>query len=110
MRSSSLPTGVESCLQVQAASAVSTAAREVSGRSQWRISGGRLAEADSGWVALLDEIDVNPAVLGFALAASVSTGILFGLAPAMTAARTDLQPLLKEGARGSSSRGSRLRW
>jgi putative ABC transport system permease protein len=27
----------------------------------------------------------------------------------MTAARTDLQPLLKEGARGSSSRGSRLR-
>jgi putative ABC transport system permease protein len=55
------------------------------------------------------KIDVNPAVLGFALAASVSTGILFGLASAMTAARTDLQPLLKEGARGSSSRGSRLR-
>src|SRR5207244_2389657 len=55
------------------------------------------------------KIDVNPAVLGFALAASVSTGILFGLAPALAAARTDLQPLLKEGARGSSSRGSRLR-
>ena len=54
-------------------------------------------------------IDVNPMVLGFALAASISTGILFGLAPALAAARTDLQPLLKEGARGSSSRGSRLR-
>jgi putative ABC transport system permease protein len=54
-------------------------------------------------------IDVNPMVLGFALAASLLTGILFGLAPAVAAARTDLQPLLKEGARGSSSRGSRLR-
>ena len=55
------------------------------------------------------QIDVNPVVLGFALAASISTGVLFGLAPALSAARTDLQSLLKEGARGSSSGGSRLR-
>src|SRR5204862_7979636 len=43
----------------------------------------------------------------FALAASVLTGWLFGLVPALQLARPELQSFLKEGARGS---GEGARW
>jgi predicted permease len=45
-------------------------------------------------------LDVKPdwKVLLFTLAASVLTGILFGLAPALRAARVDLAPAMKESA------------
>jgi putative ABC transport system permease protein len=46
-------------------------------------------------------------VLLFALAASVLTGWLFGLVPALQLARPELQSFLKEGARGS---GEGARW
>jgi putative ABC transport system permease protein len=45
-------------------------------------------------------VDVN--VLLFALAASIFTGILFGLAPAVTVTGTDLAEGLKEGAQAAS--------
>jgi predicted permease len=48
----------------------------------------------------------TPVVL-FAVAISVTTGIVFGLAPALDAARTDLAAAAREGARGSAPR-SRL--
>lgn len=50
-------------------------------------------------------------VLGFTLAASVVTGIIFGLAPAFRSTRLDLTPALKERA-GSSAGESRAagRW
>jgi putative ABC transport system permease protein len=54
------------------------------------------------------KIEVNATVLLFALGASLVTGLLFGLIPALSASRIGLQPLLKEGSRGSSARG-RLR-
>jgi putative ABC transport system permease protein len=58
----------------------------------------------------LDEVRLDPAVLAFAVAVSVATGILFGLAPALVAARADLSPALKEAARSSGGgRGLRLR-
>ncbi|HEY1434806.1 MAG TPA: ABC transporter permease, partial [Thermoanaerobaculia bacterium] len=58
----------------------------------------------------LAEIGVDPHVLGFALAASFVTGILFGLAPALQVSRSDPQESLKDGARaGSGARGARLR-
>ncbi len=41
-------------------------------------------------------------VLGFTFAASVITGILFGLMPALIAARTNVSTALKQGGRGSS--------
>ena len=58
----------------------------------------------------LGEINLDWRVLGFTLLASVLTGILFGLAPALQISKTDVQETLKESGRGSSgSRGHRLR-
>ena len=47
-------------------------------------------------------ISVNGHVLLFALAVSMLTGILFGLAPALRSSRPDLVGVLKEGGSGSS--------
>ncbi len=56
----------------------------------------------------LNQVALNWRAVGFTLAVSVLTGVLFGLAPAWHASRTDLNSLLKEGSRGAGSR-SRLR-
>jgi predicted permease len=44
-------------------------------------------------------------VLGFTVAVSLLTGILFGVAPTFRGARVDLTPALKEGERSSASPG-----
>ncbi len=48
-------------------------------------------------------IRVEPHVLLFTLAASIFTGILFGLAPALVTTRANLQEGLKEGARATQA-------
>jgi len=53
------------------------------------------------------EVAVDSAVLFFALGITLTTGLLFGLAPAWHAARTDLGAVLKQGSR-SSIGGQRL--
>ena len=51
----------------------------------------------------LEEAALDGNVLAFALAATLVSGLLFGLAPAVRATRTDLQSVLREG--GKTSRG-----
>ncbi|HKQ80191.1 MAG TPA: ABC transporter permease [Blastocatellia bacterium] len=47
----------------------------------------------------LDQVRLNPTVLLFTLLVSVVTGLLFGVLPALHAARTNLNAALKEGGR-----------
>ena len=61
--------------------------------------------------ALPREVDValNGRVMLFALAVSVLTGLLFGLAPALQATSPDLAGSMKEGGRGATSGSARRR-
>ena len=54
------------------------------------------------------DIHVNGAIFGFTLLIALGTGGLFGLAPALQAARTDLQQALREGGRSATSGGRHL--
>ena len=58
---------------------------------------------------VVDSIPMDGRVFAFALAVSCITGILFGIAPALSVGRGDVNDTLKEGGRGSSSGGGRLR-
>ncbi|NNL29824.1 MAG: FtsX-like permease family protein, partial [Gemmatimonadetes bacterium] len=57
--------------------------------------------------------ELNPqldaSVLGFTALATVATALLFGLLPALHATRTDLHSVLRDGGRGASGRGHRMR-
>jgi putative ABC transport system permease protein len=59
----------------------------------------------------LNGIHMDSRVLLFVLAASVLTGIIFGMAPALLAARTDVAAALNEGGRSktASASGHRIR-
>jgi len=59
----------------------------------------------------LNEIHMNVRVLGFTFVASVLTGILFGLVPALQISRPDVQEAIRETGRGVSGnrRQSRFR-
>ena len=59
----------------------------------------------------LNGIHMDSRVLLFALAVSASTGIIFGIAPALIAARTDTAAALNEGGRSktASAAGHRIR-
>jgi putative ABC transport system permease protein len=55
------------------------------------------------------EIRIDTRVLLFTLAASIVTGMLFGLAPALQASNPDLNDILKEGGRTGTGGKPRLR-
>jgi putative ABC transport system permease protein len=103
-----------------------TAIRAALGASRWRVvrqmlteslllslSGGAVGVLVAIWsldlcvwllpanTPRLGNIGVDATVLGFSLLLSLATGLLFGLAPALTATRTDLNELLKEGGKAS---------
>jgi len=59
----------------------------------------------------LNEIHIDLRVLGFSFVASMLTGILFGLVPALQVSRSDVQEAIRESGRGASGsrRQSRFR-
>ena len=57
----------------------------------------------------LAETSIDGRVFLFALGVSVLTGIIFGLAPALQASKTDLAMSLKDGGRGGSAGAARAR-
>jgi predicted permease len=60
-------------------------------------------------VPRLSEVSLDGRVLAFTLAVALVTGLLFGLAPALQASRTDLHALLQQGGRAALAVGRRLR-
>ncbi len=103
-----------------------TAIRAALGASRWRVmrqmlteslllslSGGAVGVLFAVWgldlfvwllpanTPRLGQIGIDATVLGFSLLLSLATGIVFGLAPALTATRPDLNELLKEGGKAS---------
>jgi predicted permease len=57
----------------------------------------------------LEQTAIDPVVLAFTLVTALASAILFGLAPALRAARADVQTVLKEGGRGAGMGGVRDR-
>lgn len=55
------------------------------------------------------EIQLDLRVLGFTLLVSILTGVIFGIAPAAQALKTDVQGALKDGGKGSAVGGSWMR-
>jgi len=64
-----------------------------------------VAKYIGGW----DQIKMDPAALGFAIAIAIFAGVLAGLAPALQSSRVDLNETLKESGRGTSSGRGRHR-
>ena len=66
---------------------------------------GALVAASPGDVPRIEQAGVNGIALAFALAVSVLSAALFGLAPVVRASRGDLQTGLREGGRGTYGGG-----
>jgi predicted permease len=60
-------------------------------------------------IPMLQAVHVDATALAFTVAAAVLTGLLFGVAPALLAARWDVHETLKDSGRGSSE-GARGAW
>ena len=60
-------------------------------------------------VPRLGQTSLDPVVLGFTVLIALGSAVLFGLAPAMRTARSDVHALLKEGGRGAGMGGVRDR-
>lgn len=68
-----------------------------------------LVTLSADYLPRANEIHLNAPVFGFALGIAVVTGLLFGLAPAMTATRMDLTESLKEGGKTTGTGAPRHR-
>jgi putative ABC transport system permease protein len=76
----------------------------------WLVQLLRVHVADALPVQRLDAVSIDATVLLFTLAATLISGLAFGLMPAFTASGTALTDSLKEGGRtGTAARGARTR-
>ena len=75
--------------------------------AQWGL--GALRSAADAALPRADEIALDARVLLFTLGATLLTGLLFGLAPALQATRVDLQGALKDGTTGDGPARARAR-
>ena len=61
----------------------------------------------AGSIPRVADVAIDRTVLSFVLAASVLTGVIFGLVPALQLSRTGVASALKEGGRSSTGAGGR---
>src|SRR4051812_39241232 len=66
---------------------------------------GAIRGINPGNIPRLEAVGLDARVLAFTFAVSILTGILFGLAPALRAARVDLNATLKAGGRNTQGDG-----
>jgi predicted permease len=74
-----------------------------------RVSLNALSRFASNTLPRAESIGLNAAVLSFAFAVSLATGLLFGIVPALRASRTDLREDLSDAAGRSSAGAARHR-
>jgi predicted permease len=60
-------------------------------------------------VPRLEQTSIDPVVLAFTFLVAIGSAAAFGVAPALRAARTDVQTVIKEGGRGAGMGGVRDR-
>jgi putative ABC transport system permease protein len=70
---------------------------------------GLLRAWNPGDLPRMQEVRLDAGVLGFTLLISLATGLIFGLAPALSSSRSGAVASLREGARGSSASPARRR-
>ncbi len=68
-----------------------------------------LRAVEPGVLPRMDEIALDGWVLAFAIAASVLTGLIFGLLPSIASSRLDVNSTLKTGGRGAGGSSGRIR-
>jgi predicted permease len=68
-----------------------------------------LVALDPGRIPRLQSVTVNPTALAFTALVAIVTGVVFGVLPAVQAARTDVQDGLREGGRGGTAGVGRQR-
>jgi predicted permease len=73
--------------------------------ARWGIDA--LLALTAGQLPRTGEVALDAAVVAFAAALSVLTGLLFGVVPALRGSRADGDAALREGARGATSAGHR---
>ena len=71
------------------------------GVATWMLEGVRRLAGNE--IPRLESVSIDVRALGFAVAAALVTGILFGLAPAFHAAKSGIGQMLRGGARGAGS-------
>ena len=61
------------------------------------------------WLPRLHAIRIDPSVLGFTIAVSILTGLLFGIIPAVQGSKSSFVESTKDGARGGTAGRTRTR-